>query len=66
MVNQKVLPSPSLDIAPKEPPRTDTCLEQMLSPSPVPPLVLGRFMSSSVPCNVYAKATMTNALKLGE
>lgn len=51
MVNQKVLPSPSLDIAPKEPPRTDTCLEQMLSPSPVPPLVLGRFMSSSVPCN---------------
>ena len=49
MVNQKVLPSPGLDMAPNRPPSTDTCLEQMLNPKPVPPLVLGRFMSSSVP-----------------
>lgn len=50
MVNQKVLPSPTLDMAPREPPSTDTCLEHMLRPRPVPPLVRGRFMSSSVPC----------------
>ena len=49
-VNQKVDPSPSLDMAPMRPPSTDTCLLQMLRPRPVPPLVLGRFMSSSVPC----------------
>ena len=49
MVNQKVLPSPTLDMAPSMPPKTDTCLEQMLRPKPVPPLVLGRFISSSVP-----------------
>ena len=54
-VNQKVLPSPTLDMAPSMPPNTDTCLEQMLSPKPVPPLVLGRFMSSSVPCKTSSK-----------
>lgn len=55
MVNQKVLPSPTLDIAPSTPPSTETCLEQMLNPRPVPPLVLGLFMSSSVPCTHAAQ-----------
>lgn len=50
MVNQKVVPCPTLDMAPIWPPSTATCLLQMLSPSPVPPLVLGLAISSSVPC----------------
>ena len=50
MVNQKELPWPFLDMAPIWPRSTATCLLQMDSPSPVPPRLLGRFMSSSVPC----------------
>ena len=50
MVNQKVDPKAALEDAPIWPPSTATCLLQMLRPRPVPPALLGRFMSSSVPC----------------
>ena len=50
-VNQKVLPVWTLDMAPMWPPRTATCLEQMLRPRPVPPRLRGRRISSSVPCS---------------
>ena len=50
MVNQKVDPKAALEDAPICPPSTATCLLQMLRPRPVPPALLGRFMSSSVPC----------------
>ena len=62
MVNQKVLPSPGLDMAPRKPPSTETCFEQMLRPSPVPPLVLGRFMSSSVPWRQHRQCKVKKAL----
>ena len=52
MENQKVDPTPGLDRTPTRPPSTATCLLQMLRPSPVPPLLRGRFISSSLPCNI--------------
>ena len=51
MVNQKVDPTAGLDAAPMRPPRTATCLLQMLRPRPVPPACRGRRISSSVPCS---------------
>mmetsp|Transcript_7746 Transcript_7746/g.23274 ORF Transcript_7746/g.23274 Transcript_7746/m.23274 type:complete len:660 (-) Transcript_7746:2057-4036(-) len=50
IVNQNTEPRPKHEYAPMRPPRTPTCLEQMLNPRPVPPLVRGFFISSSVPC----------------
>lgn len=49
-VNQKLEPTPTLEMAPICPPNTETCLLQMLSPKPVPPCVRGLCISSSVPC----------------
>ena len=48
-MNQKELPWPFLDMAPIWPRSTATCLLQIDRPKPVPPRLLGRFISSSVP-----------------
>ena len=46
-----MLPVEGRERAPIWPPRTATCLLQMLRPRPVPPLLRGLFISSEVPCN---------------
>lgn len=49
MQNQKMEPVFSFERTPTLPPRTLTCLLQMLKPRPVPPRLRGLLISSSVP-----------------